>query len=114
MIRAWPPSFVSPPAGGHPPAGRMGPCPPAVNPWPFRDTRSAGGERGVVDDERCLQGVVLAAREFDGDGLTDVAAQVEGVLGVTGWRIDIGVGGQSGGEGSAAGAELYVENGVQF
>src|SRR5690349_7031133 len=58
--------------------------------------RSAHVDRRVVEDERGLQLVVLAAGELQRDLLPGEAAQREGVLGVPGVVVEVGVGVQRG------------------
>src|SRR5712691_2450358 len=70
----------------------------------------AGVDGGVVDDEGCLEFEVLASGELERDLLPGVGAQREGVLGVTGEVVEVGVRVQGGQHRSRAVEYLNFES----
>src|SRR4029079_18803861 len=107
---------VGPGQGGR--TGRPGYRGEVAGPTALCDSGSAGvgsaGQGGVVDDPAGLQVGVLGHGEADGDGLSLVGGQVEGLLGVGGVGADVGVGGQGGcgGGGHDLGLHGVVDGGA--
>ena len=71
---------------------------------PLRDV-----QRIVVDDEARLERDVLGSGEFQRDGLAGEAGQAEGVLGVAGVVVEVGVGRQRRKDSSARVEDLDLE-----